>query len=619
MKKNITFLISYFLFWVLFFEVCRALFLILNLSKTANIPVLEIGFAFLKGLWLDFSITSYFCIFPILLVVFLGQNKTELLLQKLMTGYTCFLLFVSSFLVLVDAKLYQFWELKLTVEPLKYLSNPKELVHTIRFIDVLAPFFCISILVFGFYFLYKRYLSAMLMQLSPFSIYRPLLVLLFGGLIFFPIRGGIDLKPKIALGLPISASAAYYSKFTFCNHASLNPIWYCIYSYSRAEDKEKLYAFYEENKVNDWIKKSKQQEGETQFVLNQKRPNIVLIIVESLSANVFGPLGGNAEGSPKLSEWCNQSLLFKNFYASGTRSDRGISALITGIPSTPNRCIMDYPPLFSKTPFVYKTLQREKYNSSFFYGGDLNFLNFESFFLEAQVDNIVSRADYPMSEWKSKWGVPDDKMLSDFLESINNQKQPFFSSIFTLSSHHPFDIPVPLKFKENNDDFRFLSAIHFTDDCIGTFLQKAKSQSWWQNTLVVLVSDHSVGHFSKYENNHPNRFHIPMIWTGGALKNEYKGKTIDHFGGQADFATTLFAQLEIGSEEYHWGKNILQTKPNSFAYYSNSEFVGYVSENTQSIYNFVSKEQEDSIGISHYPFDPAKAYFQALTTSYYQK
>lgn len=618
MKKNIFFIFLYFTFWFLFFEIGRLLFICFNYSKLVDAGFIEISASFYHGLFLDLSIGGYFTILPILLISVFGATKHEKFVYKIIQIYTLFLLVINGFLIFLDAKLYQFWEIKLSAEPIKYIDTSGDSLSAIRVSDFLIPIASCVVLVSGFLFFYKWLINKISLVKSNYSILNSILTFVIGGLVFLPIRGGIDLYPEIRLGSPISTSAAYYSAFPACNHASLNPIWYSIYTFTLGSKELKVEKFYDDLQVKTWTKELTIQKGETNYVLNSKQPNVVFIIVESLSANVFGPLGGNPACTPRLNEWSKKGLLFSNFYASSCRSDRGLSALITGVPSLPRNCVMEYPNRYAELPFIYKSLKSKDYTSSFFYGGDLNFVNFKSFFTDAKVDNIVGRNDYPTAEWKSKWGVPDDKMLDYFYEHVDKSKCPSFNSIFTLSSHHPYDIPAKYKFEGDNDDARYSSSIYFTDSCLGRFLDKASTQKWWDNTLVIIVADHSVGQLSNTAPNMPNRFHIPMIWTGGALKNEYRGTVNSTIGSQVDLAKTLCTQLDIDASQYVWGKNILSKKAANYAFYSNGDFVGFVGDSTLCLYNYERKEVEDSTGVHKYPFNPAKAYLQEVADYFFR-
>src|SRR5690606_4864142 len=135
------------------------------------------------------------------------------------------------------------------------------------------------------------------------------------------------------------------------------------------------------------------------------------------------------------------------------------------------------------------------------------------------------------------WGVHDEYVFDRLLTDLRNEKQPFFSTMFTLSSHEPYDVPVNF-IPGNKNEVKFCNSIKYTDSCLAVFLNKAKEESWWDNTLVVIVADH--GHVFPGINDWPVRvpeeFHIPMLWTGGALKQKGVVKKI---ASQTDIAATL--------------------------------------------------------------------------------
>src|SRR5690606_5251835 len=130
---------------------------------------------------------------------------------------------------------------------------------------------------------------------------------------------------------------------------------------------------------------------------------------------------------------------------------------------------------------------------------------------------LISDVDFPRQQLETKWGAYDEKVLDKTLEVIQGNKAPFFVTTLTLSSHDPFTIPVAPLYKGNDRDTLFLNAIHYTDQCIGKFIAKAKQQSWWENTLVIFIADHGSPSPGNSSPEDTRKYQIPMLWLGGAI------------------------------------------------------------------------------------------------------
>ena len=176
------------------------------------------------------------------------------------------------------------------------------------------------------------------------------------------------------------------------------------------------------------------------------------------------------------------------------------------------------------------------------------------------------------------------------LEAMNKTKQPFFSTILSLTNHEPFELPTAYKFGKSNPKQRFKSTAYYTDSCINAYLTKAKKQPWYKNTLFIFVADH--GHIypkNKYDIYQPERYHIPLLFYGDVIKDEFKGKKIDKIGSQQDLAATLFAQLNLSAKEFTWSKNLLNPFTKDFAFFSWDNGLGFINANQCITFDNVGK------------------------------
>jgi phosphoglycerol transferase MdoB-like AlkP superfamily enzyme len=185
-------------------------------------------------------------------------------------------------------------------------------------------------------------------------------------------------------------------------------------------------------------------------------------------------------------------------------------------------------------------------------------------------------------------------MMSYFLDQLEHKKQPFFSGLFTLSSHAPYDIP---KEEANNFGFEGLEApyvrsVMYTDQALGDFMGQMKQRPWYQNSLVVIVSDHSHNTFFNRPTYDPLYRKIPFLITGGALSPAYRGKTIGTIGSQIDIPATLLNQLGKSTEasSFVWSKDLFDSRLNPFAYYEFGGGFGWVTDKGVLVYDYDEKQ-----------------------------
>jgi phosphoglycerol transferase MdoB-like AlkP superfamily enzyme len=189
----------------------------------------------------------------------------------------------------------------------------------------------------------------------------------------------------------------------------------------------------------------------------------------------------------------------------------------------------------------------------------------------------------------SKWGAYDDKVFTKQLADMDNSKQPFFSTILTLTNHEPFEIPVERKYKGENVNDQFRSTMFFTDSCLGAYLNDAKKKSWYKNTLFVIIADH--GHrlpndLTEFE---ARKYRIPLIFYGDVIKPEFKGLKISKTGSQTDLVATLLNQVKIDASRYTWSKDLLNPSTPGFAFFNWDNGFGFATKEQVISFDNVGK------------------------------
>ncbi|RZK46736.1 MAG: LTA synthase family protein [Hymenobacter sp.] len=212
----------------------------------------------------------------------------------------------------------------------------------------------------------------------------------------------------------------------------------------------------------------------------------------------------------------------------------------------------------------------------------------KSYLRTAGYERLVERADFAAADQNSKWGAHDHVLFDRLLADIPRQRQPFFLTAFTLSSHEPFEIPTAPQFAGTDETALFRNSVQYTDWALGRFLRAARRQPWWQHTLVVVCADHGHTLPGYSGNDAPDKFHIPLVLAGGALRPQARGRVVPTLGSQTDVASTLLRQLGLPSELYRWGRDLLGAIRVPFAYYCYTDGFGVLGPHGLVIVDNVS-------------------------------
>ena len=213
----------------------------------------------------------------------------------------------------------------------------------------------------------------------------------------------------------------------------------------------------------------------------------------------------------------------------------------------------------------------------------------KAYLINSGYDHITQIHDFEKMIAPESWGVHDNELFQKLSKDIPAYPQPFFTTVLTLSSHEPYQVPHESAFKGTDESDRYRNAVHFSDEALGKFLQDAKQQEWFNNTLIIILSDHG-HHLPK---NHaafrPEKFRIPFLITGGALKNEWHGKTIRNIAQQTDIAPTLLQLCKINNP-FNWGRNFLDTVNTGFVTYTYDDGIGFVTSKGTLVYDHIMKK-----------------------------
>jgi phosphoglycerol transferase MdoB-like AlkP superfamily enzyme len=214
----------------------------------------------------------------------------------------------------------------------------------------------------------------------------------------------------------------------------------------------------------------------------------------------------------------------------------------------------------------------------------------------------------------SKWGAHDEAVLNLQLSDLRTAKQPFFSTLLTLSTHEPFEVPVQTPFNDPSEPELFKKSAWYTDYCLGKYFAQAKNEPWYANTIFILVADH--GHRLPLNRSFDDPLirRIPMLILGNPLKQELIGTKVDAIGNQNDLPATLLSALNYSHNEFPWSRNLMVKSQNPFAYLSLDYAISWVHQKGNTIVRLDSKEV--SVSADSVEYKTAKAYLQQLYKSF---
>ncbi len=318
-------------------------------------------------------------------------------------------------------------------------------------------------------------------------------------------------------------------------------------------------------------------EREIAYAEPEKKMNVVLISVESLSGEFMKAFGSKENITPMLDSLAQHSLFFTNFYASGTRTVRGLEALSLAIPPTPGQSIVKRPKndsLFS----LGSVFKKKGYITQYLYGGYSYFDNMKAFFGGNDYD-VIDRSALSDKEitFANIWGVADEDMFNHCLKQLDSNYangKPFFSHIMTVSNHRPYtypdgkiDIPPSTQSREG--------AVKYTDYAIGKFLKDAQSKPWFNNTVFVIVADHCASAAGKTDLP-VTGYHIPLLIYS---PNNIQPQKVDALMSQIDVAPTILGLLKFNYHSKFFGQDIFNlSREQQRAFISTYQGLGYIKD-----------------------------------------
>ena len=556
MKKRIAYISLYFFTVLLIFILQKPLFMLYNGSIEKGFGFADYMQVMIHGASLDAATAGYLTAFPFLLVL-ISIWFRKFPLKKILYGYYILAAALISIIFVVDMALYTFWGFKLDASVFLYIDSPKEALASVSVGFILLRVLAILLLIaLNSWVLLK--ITPSVLTATRKRIAGTAGMLLLGGVLFIIIRGGVTESTS-------NIGQVYFSNEPFLNHSAVNPDFSLLSSMGKSQDFASEFNFFDEEKraaLFDGLYPTTDGDSIIQ-VLNTKRPNILIILMEGFGGAFVEPLGGLPDVTPHFNRLSKEGIFFTNCYANSFRTDRGTVCTFSGYLGLSTASVMKIPAKSRTLPAIAEGLSKAGYKTDFLYGGDINFTNMKSYLLSTGYQRLTANTDFSLAEQTSNaWGVNDDITFEYLYNQLRNRKEegPWHTAFLTLSSHEPFEVPY------HRLEDKIPNAFAYTDECLGKFVDRLKQTPAWKDLLVICLPDHGFYYPREGSNAMPRFYHIPLLWLGGAVKQPMQ---VDKIMNQTDLAATLLGQLGLEHTAFTFSRNVLGSDYKyPFAFYS---------------------------------------------------
>ena len=573
------------------FSLTRIIFYFFNYTYFNNISFFHFFKILFAGVRFDISALVYANILFIIFSLIPGEFKNHNYYQKLLKLLYLIVNLILLIANIVDIRFFDFESKRLTADIFtkEWLGND--------FITLLPQFFIdfwylfIIWIAFGIllFVLYPN-LKKQNLQLNTCTIksisYQVIIYILLLGLSIIGARGGFQLKPlrvihaakyTDAKNIPLVLNSPFTIMKTLGNKKTITHNYF---------DKSTLDSIYSPV-IN--ITSAK-----------QNKPNIIVIILESFSNEYIGGLNNDGKGyTPFLDSLMKHSLVFTRAYANGKRSIESMPSIFAGIPALTDIAFITSKFCSNNINSAASLLKSQGYKTSFFHGGKNGTMGFNDFAKLAGFDEYYGMNEYNNSaDYDGKWGIYDEEFLMFFKEKVDGFSQPFLSSVYTLTSHHPYKVPDKYNGKFPKGNLVIHESIGYTDFALQKFFSSIRKADWYQNTLFIITSDHTAQAESYYYNTKAGSYAIPIILFH-PKDSSLSGKK-DIVAQQTDIFPTIMDYIGYNESFIAYGTSLLNDSAEHYAinyisgiyqYFNGNYILHFDGNKSIALYNY----NEDSL------------------------
>ena len=582
---GLAFFIRYVLFWICFFAIQRFMFNLHYWGKFQEENTAETIQAYFQGFRLDIATVGYFtlAVLPFYLFWILSQNRLQERFGQLLK---IIFWLVIVFAVLVNCgeiNAYEEWNHKLTTRVFTHLVNPDEVFRTATWSNYFFFFSYVLIQLVVAWQLSKWFFLPMWRQKIRI---KPLFSLLTF-LILFPIsflmaRGGWQ-------PIPINIASAMFSNSSIINDLSTNSSYYFLHSLNSfsKSDLDKYLMDVDADEAEQYLSSLSTDCEHFDYFLDTIRPNIVFVVMESWVADAISYSGKVKGTTPHFDQLISEGLYFSNIYATAGTSEIGNASIFSGYPGLPQVSLTLHQDKSRKTRALNETLKSVGYSSYYLFGGDLKYGNIGGYFLDHHFDEIKDESNFTHIKKRGKLNIYDTDLFKAFIIDVSKKSEPFLAVAFTGSTHSPWDIPEKWNSFYSGNEAGIMNTIHFADHAIGQFIENAKKQSWYENTIFVFVADHGRSYPGNPFHYSPSFFRIPLLFWGPALNVDFQGRDLGKIASQTDIVATMLHQMKLPTSDYPYSRNLMCEDFEQFAVYTSSLGYGRITPEGDFFYNML--------------------------------
>jgi phosphoglycerol transferase MdoB-like AlkP superfamily enzyme len=549
---------------LLIYTLCRLIFLAFNPSFF-QFGFIEIIHAFYVGLLFDFSAIIYTNSLLILLLVLPFKFRAAIWFQHTINILFYTINSVAVFLNLIDTIYYKFSGKRSGLELLK-MSDELAGVWKNYLLDywyIVIILLSVILLLFKFNkWIVKSVNFIGIIYNTKQYITELIALLIISAICFLGARGSVNLTPLNTF------DAARISRAELVPLIVNTPFQFLI---STQQVGLLTKNYFDNNIINQYFNPRKII-FQTDSVKN--KPNIIILILESVGKEYVGYFNNGIGYTPFIDSLMNKSLVYTHAYANGKRSIEGIPAIIASMPTWMDNDYMSSYYQSNKLKSLGAYLKELNYQTSFFHGGKNGTMSFDNFTAITNEGKYFGLNEYPnKSDFDQHWGIFDEPYLQYFSDQLSANKQPFYATLFTLSSHHPYSIPEHLKTSFTEGTLPIHRTIKYADYALQQFFANAKNKPWYNNTIFIVTADHSAENEKPYYQTAQGKYEIPLF-VFSANEQLVKPKINNSTMQQIDILPMALNYVSYPKEFYSFGENIGQ---NHWAMQLTNGFYQYIT------------------------------------------
>ena len=581
-KSSYTLLIKRLWLLLLIYTFCRLLFYFFNFDYFTAVNFSDLSKSFFYGIRFDITaivITNT----PIILLHFLPEKIFQ---SKLISVINKFLfILINSIAILlnaIDFSLFQFTAKRATADVFKVISFGHDFTNTVP--KMIGDFWYVLLILLAMWYTLQRFYptkpsvhlnSFFNSKFSTTLLGRSIFLIAFIGLFVIGFRGGIQFKPLTII------SATQYGSST-CTPLILNTPFTYVKTFGKNVLEEKNFMSKDQA---EQISPTIHLPTDSAF----RDLNVVLIILESFGKEYIGHYNKGKGYTPFLDSLIGQSYDCTQSYANAKRSIEGIPAILAGIPSLLSEPFITSAYAGNSLTSIASLLNKKNYETIFFHGGTNGTMGFDNFSKATGYKRYFGRTEYnDDTDFDGSWGIFDEPFLKRTAEEMTKIDRPFFATIFTLSSHHPYDIPKKYEGKFAEGTLPIHKSILYADYSLKEFFKQASTLPWFKNTLFVITADHTATSDSPYYQNRQGMYSIPLLFF--MPSDNLLGKS-NKTCQQIDILPSIMSYLNYDYTYFAFGQNTFDKNKTGYAITYLNDTYQYIENNYTFITDYTGKNE----------------------------